>query len=56
MNSICKSCLCNEYNENRLNKCGGKCEFCSRGKCEDTAQTICQINKYHDDYGEGQGK
>ena len=55
MNIICRTCLCNECNENRLNKTGGKCELCSDCENEDAGKTACPINKYHDDYGEGQG-
>jgi len=47
----CDSCICNDCNENCKNV--GECEICS--SCKEKPIMICPINKYRDDYGEGQG-
>ena len=53
---MCDDCLCDECNENILNEKGGQCNLCNICTAGDDAKTICPINKYHDDYGDGQGK
>lgn len=50
-NVNCESCLCKECNENIDN--GGSCSGCST--CNGNPKNTCPINKFHNDYGDGQG-
>ena len=50
-NADCENCLCGECNENIDN--GGGCSGCAT--CNGISKSICPTNKYHDDYGNGQG-
>lgn len=46
----CNSCLCDDCNENVGS--GGGCSGCAT--CNGKPNNVCPINKYHNDYGDGQ--
>lgn len=50
-NADCESCLCEGCNSNLEN--GGDCSGCAT--CDGKPKWRCPLNKYHDDYGDGQG-